>query len=347
MKSHLARLYPVRPVFTLAFALFFLLPLCKASAAQPLKVAVSIAPQAWLVDRIGGDLVAVETLIPAGSDPHTYEPKPSQVTTLSKADLYLTIGTGFEKAWLPRLSSITPSMPTVPMDAGVERIAMVAHEHAHGHDGHGHDHAMEAEHGHGHDVAHHPATDGRSHGEYDDHEKLKAEDRQWEDRRGTPDPHIWTEPANMLVMAKNTFEALQQADKAHSETYLKNYFAVRRDIERLERELMQQFAAEAGKGRAFMVFHPAWGYFARAHALTQVPIEVEGKEPSPRELAAIVNEAREMNVGAIFVQPQMSRRAADVVAAEIRAQVIEADPLAYDWANNLRRVALEFKAALR
>ncbi len=318
------------------YALFFLfiLAACPALAAPvsssaPVSapiVAVSIAPQAWLVDQIGGALIQTVTLIPAGADPHMYEPRPSQVTTLSRAMLYLSLGMEFEKAWLPRLTSTNPAMRVEAMDKGVEKIAMLSH---------------------GHQDENRILGDGRSHGKYDDHEKTKAEDRQWTDRNGPPDPHIWTEPANMLIMAKNTFEALQRLDPAHSETYLKNYFTVRRKIEKLEIELMKLFAAKQGANRAFMVFHPSWGYFARAHALTQVPIEIGGHEPSPKELAAVITKARKMNIKAIFVQPQMSAKAARVVADEIGAKLIEADPLAYDWAKNLRSVAHAFHSALR
>lgn len=330
---------PVRTsiFFQVLLGALFALLIPVLAAAQPLKVAVTIAPQAWLVEQIGGELVSIETLIPEGSDPHNYEPKPSQMATMAETNLYLSVGVTFEDAWLPRIRSANPSMTLVPMDKGIEAIPMAAHEHGHDHGGHG----EQGEHD-----DHASYTDGRSHGEYDDHEKHQAEGRQWMDRQGTPDPHVWTDPANMLIMAKNTFDALQHADKKHSETYLKNYFKTRARIEKLERELMMIFAANHGHGRAFMVFHPSWGYFARAHALTQVPIEVDGKEPSPKELAAIISKAKKAHATAIFVQPQRSRKAAEVVAGEIGAKVITADPLARDWDANLRRVAQEFKSGL-
>jgi hypothetical protein len=76
-------------------------------------------------------------------------------------------------------------------------------------------------------------------------------------------------------------------------------------------------------------------------------IEFEGKEPSPRRLGAIVTQARAKGVKVIFVQPQMSRRTAETIAQAIGARVLVADPLAADWAANLRAVAAAFRAALR
>lgn len=294
-----------------------------AMAGEKLRVAVTIPPQAWLIDQIGSGLVETLTLVAPGADMHTFEPKPSQVIALAQADLYMTLDLEFEKAWLPRLTSANPSMRIVAMNAGVEKIAL-ASAHV--------------------DAA--TATDGRSHGHYDDQEKLKAEARQWTHRHGTLDPHIWTEPANMLIMAKNTFEALQRADTANAKTYVENYFKVKKIIENLERELVGMFSAKYGANRTFMVFHPSWGYFARAYALTQVPIEVGGSEPSPREMVEIIAEAKENNIKVIFVQPSISTKAAKIVGAEIGASVTIADPLAYDWADNLRSVAQAMKSAL-
>ena len=103
-----------------------------------------------------------------------------------------------------------------------------------------------------------------------------------EDDQGTKDPHVWLSPMNGLIMAKNTLKALQDQDPSSSLIYNDNYKAFVREIETLDAELKSLFANK--KGMKFMVFHPAWGYFAKAYDLVQVPIEVEGKEPKPAQL---------------------------------------------------------------
>jgi zinc transport system substrate-binding protein len=95
------------------------------------------------------------------------------------------------------------------------------------------------------------------------------------------------------------------------------------------------------------VFHPAWGYFAHAYGLTQVPVEIEGKEPKPAQLKALIQHAREEGIKVIFVQPQFSSKSAKLVAREIGGEVAFVDPLAEDWSANLREVADKFRAALR
>jgi zinc transport system substrate-binding protein len=96
-----------------------------------------------------------------------------------------------------------------------------------------------------------------------------------------------------------------------------------------------------------MVFHPAWGYFARTYKLKQIPIELEGKAPKPAQLQNLIVRARRDKIKVIFVQPQFSSKSARLIAAEIGGRVIVADPLAADWPQNLRAVARQIKAALK
>ncbi|NLJ26506.1 MAG: zinc ABC transporter solute-binding protein, partial [Deltaproteobacteria bacterium] len=97
----------------------------------------------------------------------------------------------------------------------------------------------------------------------------------------------------------------------------------------------------------FMVFHPAWGYFANAYGLKQIPIEVEGKEPKAADLKRLIEYAQAQKVKTIFVQPQYSDAIARTIAASIGATVVPADPLAPDWAANLLQMGEKFKAALK
>lgn len=161
------------------------------------------------------------------------------------------------------------------------------------------------------------------------------------------DPHVWVSPANVRHMAATIAGALAKADPAHAKAYAANLGALLKDIDAVDADLRSVFAGLPANQRTFLVFHPAWGYLARDYGLTQMAIEFEGKEPSPRRLGAIVTQARAKGVKVIFVQPQMSRRTAETIAQAIGARVLVADPLAADWAANLRAVAAAFRAALR
>ena len=126
---------------TLLFSLVLILALtaCASPAAQDetekLTISVSILPQQWFVDQIGGDRVRTQAMVGSGDDPHTYEPSPQQMTNLANSELYFTIGVEFEAVWLPRFESANPQMKVVDAATGIERIPAVdEHEDNEGND---------------------------------------------------------------------------------------------------------------------------------------------------------------------------------------------------------------------
>jgi zinc transport system substrate-binding protein len=162
---------------------------------------------------------------------------------------------------------------------------------------------------------------------------------------GIKDPHVWLSPPLVMVQARNILRGLVKIDPANSSVYEANYKKFIMELVDLDAELRGIFL---GKERArFMVFHPAWGYFARAYDLEMVPIESEGKDPKPADLQRLIGKAKEYGIDVVFVQPEFSSKSAGIIAREIGGQTVFANPLALDWARNLREVAARFKAALR
>lgn len=97
-----------------------------AETEAPLQVMVSILPQKYFVERVGGDRVQVAVMVEPGASPATYEPKPEQLTALSQAKAYFSIGVPFEQAWLERIQAANPAMLLVDTAAGIERMPMGA-----------------------------------------------------------------------------------------------------------------------------------------------------------------------------------------------------------------------------
>jgi zinc transport system substrate-binding protein len=159
------------------------------------------------------------------------------------------------------------------------------------------------------------------------------------------DPHIWLSPPLVKIQARTIMTALKEMDPENKGRYEAHYQKFVAEIEGLDGQLKQIFSGK--KGLQFMVFHPAWGYFAQAYGIEQVPIEIEGKDPKPAQLKELIKQARAKKIRVIFVQPQFSTKSADLVAKEIGGQVVFADPLAEDWMTNLSQVAHQFKTALK
>jgi zinc transport system substrate-binding protein len=154
---------------------------------------------------------------------------------------------------------------------------------------------------------------------------------------GRKDPHIWLSPPLALKMAAQLFDRLSALDPSHRAVYEKNYRHLAADLEQLDQDI-RTLLTNLHK-RSFMVFHPAWGYFADTYGLQQISIEVEGKEPGPRSLARLINNARAQGVKTVFVDGRISHKHANTVADAIGGRVVTIDPLAEDYEQNLRQVA--------
>ncbi|NCC26953.1 MAG: ABC transporter substrate-binding protein [Gammaproteobacteria bacterium] len=154
---------------------------------------------------------------------------------------------------------------------------------------------------------------------------------------GDVDPHVWTSPARVKIMGARIRDALADLAPEYAADFAANYDRFAADLDALDTEIRARLAGV--ENRRFMVYHPAWGYFAEDYDLDQVAIEREGKEPGARALTAMIEQARREGIRVIFVQPQLNPSSAEQVARSIGGQVAVIDPLSGDYFENLRRVA--------
>ena len=162
---------------------------------------------------------------------------------------------------------------------------------------------------------------------------------------GMFDPHIWNSPPLVMSQARLILDAFQKIDPSRAPVYQANFEIFSRSLKDLDAEFAKIFQGK--QGMRFMTFHPSWGYFARSYGLTQIPIEMEGKELKPTQLKELIQRAKEIGIKVIFVQPQFSSRSARQIAREMGGRIVFADPLAENWMENMRDVALKFNAALK
>lgn len=263
--------------------------------AKPI-ISVSIPPQAYFLTQIAGESVSVNTLIPQGSDPHTFEFKPSTLSKLQKSDLYLTIGLEFEEIWLPKLKDNLAKTQILSITKGIAYLEGVEHHH--------HDH----------------------HDHHDAHEEEK-------------DPHIWLSPKNAKILASNIASILITHYPQNKALYEKNLKIFLEKITALDSRITQILSPL--KAREFIVYHPSWAYFAKDYNLTQIPIEIEGKEPKARELKKLITTAKKHHIKVIFAQSGFSKTTANQIAKACGAQTFLTDPLAYEWGEELLKIANE------
>jgi len=167
------------------------------------------------------------------------------------------------------------------------------------------------------DIEEHSHGDEK-HNDHDDHDEK--------------DPHIWTNPNNVKIIAQNIYNELIKIDTANKQYYKTNLDKFLLHIDATDKKIKSILSQ---KKRKLMVFHPSWGYFAKEYNLTQIAIEVEGKSPKPRELKHLIEEAREEKVNVIFTSPEFSDAIAKQIANELKIPVVKVSSLAKNWSQNL------------
>lgn len=296
------------PIVSLLCLALLSIPFAGAAAqtAAPVKAFVSVLPLKYFLERIGGERVQAQVMVGPGRSPATYEPTPKQMADLSRSRLYYRVGVPFETVWMERIAVLNPAMQIVDLREGLELRPLA--DHHHDHDDHHHDHPAAEEAG----------------------EEL--------------DPHVWTDPQQVKKMAERIRDTLSAVDPAGADAYQNNFLTFAQELEDLDRRIRQMLAPV--KARRFLVFHPAWGYFAAAYGLEQIAIESSGKEPGPRGLARLIDQAKSDGISVIFVQPQFSRTTASTIAKAIAGQVVAIDPLAEDYLANMQQTAEVFARTL-
>jgi zinc transport system substrate-binding protein len=162
---------------------------------------------------------------------------------------------------------------------------------------------------------------------------------------GRYDPHYWLSPENGILIARNIEKALIQADPEHRERYAAKADQLVSELEALRLEIRNRLASV--RNRSFLVFHPAWGYYADEFGLKQIAAEEEGKTLTPRQLQQVIEKAVSADIRVVFVSPQFSTVQAEAIARDIGGTTGMVDPLAHDYVENLRKATDAFSRAMQ
>ena len=282
----------IRIILCFAIMLIVGTPLVAKTSESKIDTFVSILPQAYFVERVGGKYVNVNVLVGPGQSPATYEPTPKQMARLGRSQLYFRIGTPFERGFIDKISRTFTNLTIIDTREGV---ALRFFKHLQGVE--------------------------------------------------VPDPHIWLDPKRVKIQAETICKALKKTAPAHAGDFENNLKAFHADLDRVDAKIAELLAPL--KGGKLYVFHPAFGYFAESYGLTQIAFEMEGKEPSPKQLSQLINRAKRDNVKVIFVQPQYATKEARAVARAIGGAVVPINPLPRDYLKNLEDMANDIERGLR
>lgn len=250
------------------------------------NVKTTVYPLAYFTERIGGDSVSVSSIYPPGADSHTFDPTQKDMISLAKSDLFIYTGLGLE-------GFVNKAEKTLAGE-DVRLVAAAAHISD--------DQLL---HGHGHEEDHGSDEEGTGH--------------EGHDHTGV-DPHVWLSPVLADRMALSVKEALSKELPEKEDEFEQRYKELSAELKDLDGEFRDM--AESAKSKTFFVSHAAFGYIAKEYGLEQVSIAGLNpqSEPSQKELARIVDHAREKQVSTIFFEQNITSKLTQVIVNELGAK---------------------------
>ena len=284
----------LRSVFASATALAtlsFTIPTA-SWAEQPIPVVATFSILGDMVERIGGEHIALTTLVGPEGDTHVYQPTPKAARSVAEADLLFMNGLEFE-GWLERLAEAASfDGAMVVATTGVVPIAFEEHE-------------------------------DDDHGEHDDHDDHKDHDDHAGHDHGTFDPHAWQSLDNAVIYANNIAAGLAQADPANASEYYTNRAVFVAEIVALKSDIDAMMAALPADKRTVVTPHDAFGYFAEAYDLTfEAPQGMSTEsEVSAADVAALITQIRRERISAVFIESITDNRMMEQIANETGATI--------------------------
>ena len=261
-------------------------------AEEPIPVVATFSILGDMVERIGGEHIALTTLVGPDGDSHVYQPTPKAARSVAESDVLFLNGLDFE-GWLERLAEAASfDGAMVVATNGVVPIAFDDHD----------DH------------------DDEKHDDHDDHDDEKHDDHAGHDH-GAFDPHAWQSLENAVIYANNIAAGLAQADPENAGDYYANRAAFVAEVEMLSADIEAMMKSLPADKRTVVTPHDAFGYFAATYDLTFVApqgVSTES-EVSAGDVAALITQIREESISAVFIESITDNRMMKQIANETGA----------------------------
>lgn len=280
--------------------LALLLPLASCEKKETPKnekpiVLVSVPPYIYFVDKIAHGLVDIESLVPAGANPHIYEATPKEVQRHQNAALWVYLGESLDKKILQVLRETRKNTQIVDVAQKIDLLSYCNEEELDGH--HHHDHCE-------HDGS---------------------------------DLHIWLSPILAKQQATTIAGALMDLLPESRQELSANLQVFLNELDQLNEQISALLSPM--KGKAILVSHPAFAYFCQDYHLVQLSIEIEGKDPLPKDVTEILQKAKHYNIQSILTEPQYSNKGAELIAQSMNLPTHMVDPYSENYSDNLLSIA--------
>lgn len=268
------------------------------SASEEVKAVATFYPIYEFTKEVIGEEGSVELLIPAGTEPHDYEPSAKDLAKISDATAFVYNSDEME-TWVDKVEDNIDEKHTEVIEAadGIELMEFASEGHSH------EDHEEDDDHDH--------------EDEADDHD----------DHEHSEDPHVWTDPVLAIKEVQEIEKELSERFPSKREAFAKNAAAYIEKLTALDKEYQAAFANATNK--TFVVQHAAFGYLARQYGLTQESIAgiSPDQEPSPSRLAELKDYVEDHKIKVIYFEENASSKVAETLSKETGVKLAVLNPL--------------------
>lgn len=269
------------------------------NTSDKLQIYTTIYPLQYFTERIGGDYVSTENLVPPGADAHNVEVTTKTMINVAEGDAFIYTGTGVEGFADTIMKSLENE--DVAIVNSTEKVSFIGATETHAH----HEDAHEE-----HDEEHHPEE---TVGEHEEHEGHTTPDK---------DPHVWLDPIRSITIAENIKNALVELKPERKKEFEDNFSALKYELEDLDTEF--KIMVDSSKTKTFVVSHSAYGYWEDVYGLKQIGISglSPTNEPSQKQLSTIIDLVQDNGLKYIFFEQNLENKVAEIVKNETGTEAL-------------------------
>ncbi|MFZ4453870.1 metal ABC transporter solute-binding protein, Zn/Mn family [Salibacterium aidingense] len=254
---------------------------------EPLKVYTTLFAWEDFANKIGGEEVEVENIIPAGADAHSFEPTSQTMIDIAESDLFMMNGAGME-GFAESLNETLEEegVSSLEVTNGIDLIDF--------HEEHTHSHDHTDEHDHDHDHSH-----------------------------GDVDPHVWLDPVRSKEAVDNIKDKLIELRPEQEEYFEGNAEEVKNKLTALDEKFSEM--ADTAENHQFIVSHAAYGYWEDRYDLEQISVSglSPSDEPSQQELEGIIETVEDTGINHVMFEQNVASKVTEVIQDEVGAEALQ------------------------
>ncbi|MFD2925069.1 metal ABC transporter solute-binding protein, Zn/Mn family [Halobacillus naozhouensis] len=273
------------------------------SSDKQLEIHTTVYPLKFFTKQIAGDLAEVSSILPPGTDPHTYEPTTKEMIKIAEAEAFVYNGAGLESYAKTIAETVKPE--GVEILEASKGVKLEEHVHDHGGDPHSEEKETHAEEEHSHEEEKDRSHIGEGHEGH---------------VHGNQDPHIWLDPIRSIQLAENIKDMLISLQPESEKQFTENFNQLKNKLIELDQQFHNQLTSKPKD--KIIVSHAAYGYWEQAYGIEQVAVSglTPTSEPSQKELEEIIETAEKYQLNFVLFEQNVTPKVAKVVQNEIGAE---------------------------